>query len=128
MILHKTYQKSSIFGVLFVLFVFNSQNFLNPIYTLFFMVKTFVITGGAGFIGSHFCEFLLAKGEKVICIDNFLTSTPKNINHLKPDKNFTFIEHDVNNPILIKESVNYVLHLACPPSPIDFKRIPLEIL
>ena len=90
--------------------------------------KTFVITGGAGFIGSHFCEFLLNKGQKVVCIDNFLTSTSQNIAHLRSNAHFTFIEHDVNMPFTVSGSVDYVLHLACPPSPIDFKRIPLEIL
>lgn len=90
--------------------------------------KTFLVTGGAGFIGSHFCDFLLEKGHKVICIDNFLTSTPKNIAHLKDNKDFSFIEHDITIPIVIKGEVDYVLHLACPPSPIDFKKIPLKIL
>ncbi|MFC1733978.1 UDP-glucuronic acid decarboxylase family protein [candidate division KSB1 bacterium] len=91
-------------------------------------MKTFLITGGAGFIGSHFCDFLLEKGNKVICVDNFLTSTPKNIEHLKDNSNFSFIEHDVTQPTKVDEPVDYVLHLACPPSPIDFEKIPIKIL
>ncbi|PIN86339.1 NAD-dependent dehydratase [Candidatus Woesearchaeota archaeon CG10_big_fil_rev_8_21_14_0_10_44_13] len=91
-------------------------------------MKTFLITGGAGFIGSHFCEFLLDKGNRVICVDNFLTSSPKNIGHLKKNKDFRFIEQDVVKPFDIDEKIDYVLHLACPPSPIDFVKMPIKIL
>jgi len=89
-------------------------------------MKTFLITGGAGLIGSHFCEFLLEKGNKVICVDNFLTGRPENIKHLKND-NFEMIEKDVNEPFDVKE-VDYILHLASPASPIDFDKIPVDIM
>lgn len=92
------------------------------------MKKTFLITGGAGFIGSHFCDFLLGKGNKAICVDNFLTSKPRNIAHLKNNRDFVFIEHDIIQPLDIDEKVDYVLHLACPPSPIDFAKIPIKII
>lgn len=91
-------------------------------------MKTFLITGGAGLIGSHFCDFLLEKGNKVICVDNFLTSTPGNIEHLKKNRNFILINHDVVKPLKIEEKIDYLLHLACPPSPIDFVRMPIRIL
>ena len=91
-------------------------------------MKTTLITGGAGFIGSHLCEFLLDKGFKVICMDNFITGNIKNIEHFKNNKNFTLIKHDVSKHITINEPIDYVLHFASPASPIDYQKIPIQTL
>jgi len=90
--------------------------------------KTAIVTGGAGFLGSHLCEYLLAKGMKVICIDNFITGSNKNIEHLKKNPNFRFMEHDVTKHINIEEDVHYILHFASPASPIDYQQIPIQTL
>lgn len=90
--------------------------------------KTAVVTGGAGFLGSHLCEYLLAKGMKVICIDNFITGSNKNVEHLKKNPNFKFMEHDVTKHINIEEDVHYILHFASPASPIDYQQIPIQTL
>lgn len=103
-----------------------------------------IVTGGAGFIGSHLCEKLVEMGHEVICIDNFVTGAPKNIAHLleaaKNGKaNFKLIEHDITNPLHeLFPNTNYpvppeykidqVYHLACPASPIDYKDLPLQTL
>lgn len=89
--------------------------------------KTVLITGGAGFIGSHLCDFLLDKGHHVICMDNLISSNAKNISHLKDNENFEFIEHDVTKPIKIEQDIHYVLHFASPASPVDFDKIPIQI-
>ncbi len=91
-------------------------------------MKTTLITGGAGFIGSHLCDFLIEKGFKVICMDNFVTGNKKNIEHLKNNSNFTLIEHDISKHIKIDEPVDYVLHFASPASPIDYQKIPIQTL
>ncbi len=78
-----------------------------------------LITGGAGFLGSHFCDFLLAKGHEVICMDNLLTGSLENIAHIKNNK-FTFIKHNVTEHIKLDGPVDYVLHFASPASPIDY--------
>ncbi|MFA6888981.1 MAG: UDP-glucuronic acid decarboxylase family protein [Candidatus Woesearchaeota archaeon] len=91
-------------------------------------MKTVLITGGAGFIGSHLCDFFLAQKFKVICVDNFVTGSKLNIGHHLQNPLFSFIEHDVSKPFIVKESVDYVLHFACPASPIDYQKIPLETL
>jgi dTDP-glucose 4,6-dehydratase len=90
--------------------------------------KTYVITGGAGFIGSHLCEALLDEGNKVICIDNFITGNIKNIKHLSNDPDFELMEHDVTKYIEIKGRVDYVLHFASPASPVDYARYPIQTL
>jgi dTDP-glucose 4,6-dehydratase len=87
-----------------------------------------VVTGGAGFVGSHLCERLLAEGCEVICLDNLLTSSGKNIAHLKSLPSFTFIEHDITKRISIEGSVEYVLHFACPASPKDYLQRPISTL
>lgn len=91
-------------------------------------MKTVLITGGAGFIGSHLCDFLLEKGFKIICMDNFITGNKKNIEHLTTNENFNFINHDVSKHIKIDENIDYVLHFASPASPIDYQKIPIQTL
>jgi len=79
---------------------------------------TYLIAGGAGFIGSHICQRLLSDGNKVICIDNFITGSKKNIEPFLKNSNFSFIEHDIINPLPdIKENIDTILHLASPASP-----------
>ncbi len=86
-----------------------------------------VITGGAGFIGSHLVENLLQRGHEVICIDNLLTGSIDNIAHIH-DSGFLFIKHDVTNYIYIDGPVDYVLHFASPASPIDYLELPIQTL
>ncbi len=87
-----------------------------------------VITGGAGFLGSHLCDFLLEKGHEVICIDNLLTGSTDNIAHLMGRDTFTFIHHDVTNYIYIEGEIDNVLHFASPASPVDYLRLPIQTL
>jgi dTDP-glucose 4,6-dehydratase len=90
-------------------------------------VPTAVVTGGAGFLGSHLCDALLEKGMRVICIDNLDTGSLENIEHVHDD-GFAFLNHDVTCHIEIDESVDFVYHLASPASPIDYARLPLHTL
>lgn len=83
------------------------------------MSKTILITGGAGFIGSHLCEKLLSEGNSVICLDNFFTGSKRNIEHLLGNKNFELIRHDIVEPILVEADEIY--NLACPASPIHYQ-------
>jgi dTDP-glucose 4,6-dehydratase len=87
-----------------------------------------IVTGGAGFIGSHLCDFLLEKGHYVICVDNLLTGNIKNIKHNLQNKRFEFIKHDVTKPLKISGRIDYVLHFASPASPVDYMNYPLETL
>lgn len=87
-----------------------------------------VITGGAGFVGSHLCDAMIARGWKIICIDNLLTGAKENIEHLKKDSRFTFVQQDVCEPMNIRESADAVLHLASPASPDDYLKFPIETL
>jgi dTDP-glucose 4,6-dehydratase len=91
-------------------------------------MTTALVTGGAGFLGSHLCERLLAEGHRVICIDNFLTGARRNIEHLMEREDFRFIEHDVTIPFEVEEDVDYVLHFASPASPIDYLELPIQTL
>ncbi len=87
------------------------------------------MTGGAGFIGSHLCDKLIKSGYKVICLDNLLTGSKKNIEHLISNPNFEFVETDVCQPITYNLSpIRYLFHLASPASPADFEKIPEEVL
>ncbi len=86
-----------------------------------------LVTGGAGFLGSHLCDFLLGKGCEVVCMDNLLTGSLDNIAHIQ-DARFVFVEYDVTNFISIKGGVDYVLHFASPASPIDYLELPIQTL
>jgi dTDP-glucose 4,6-dehydratase len=86
-----------------------------------------LVTGGAGFIGSHLCESLLARGCEVVCMDNLLTGTTDNIAHIR-DPRFLFIKHDVTNYIVLEGALDYVLHFASPASPIDYLELPIQTL
>jgi len=90
-------------------------------------MTTSVVTGGAGFLGSHLCEYLLEKGHRVICLDNLDTGTLENIEHLR-DEAFQFRNVDCVDPIEVAEPVDFVFHLASPASPIDYLRLPLHTL
>jgi dTDP-glucose 4,6-dehydratase len=90
-------------------------------------VASAVVTGGAGFLGSHLCEHLLEQGLRVICVDNLESSSLENIEHLRGD-DFAFLNHDVIEPIEINEPVDFVFHLAALASPIDYLRQPLHSL
>lgn len=87
-----------------------------------------LVTGGAGFIGSHLCDRLLAEGHDVIAMDNLVTGSEDNIAHLAGNRHFKFIYHDVTNYIYVAGPIDVVMHLASPASPIDFARIPIPIL
>ncbi len=86
--------------------------------------KSILVTGGAGFLGSHLCEKLLAQGHHVICVDNLLTGQQRNIDHLRSNIRFTFIEHDVRAPIDL--NVEEIYNLACPASPIHYQNDPIK--
>ncbi|HUH21356.1 MAG TPA: UDP-glucuronic acid decarboxylase family protein, partial [Gaiellaceae bacterium] len=90
-------------------------------------VPTSIVTGGAGFLGSHLCESLLARGHRVICVDNLITSTLGNIEHLRGD-DFVFVNHDLIDHIEIPGEVDYVWHFAALASPVDYLRMPLHSL
>ena len=91
-------------------------------------MENVLVTGGAGFIGSHLCDFLLEKDYHVICVDNLLTGNEKNISHLLNNENFEFINHNVTKYIKINKSLNYILHFASPASPIDYLELPIQTL
>jgi dTDP-glucose 4,6-dehydratase len=87
-----------------------------------------VVTGGAGFLGSHLCDALVAGGAQVVCLDNFLTGTRSNIAHMVGKKSFKFLESDVTEYIHIPGQVDAVLHLASPASPVDYLQLPIQTL
>src|SRR5438045_7835603 len=90
--------------------------------------KISVVTGGAGFLGSHLTDRLLAEGHRVIAIDNLITGNPANIAHLGGNENYRFIKHNVSNYILVEETVDYVFHFASHASPIDYFEMPFRNL
>jgi dTDP-glucose 4,6-dehydratase len=90
--------------------------------------KTSVVTGGAGFLGSHLCDRLLAEGHSVICIDNLITGDTANIAHLFGNIRFRFFQHDVTEYIFLDGPVDYVFHFASPASPIDYLKFPIQTL
>lgn len=87
-----------------------------------------LITGGAGFIGSHLCEYLLNKGYGVICLDNFITGNPDNIASLIGRDNFRLIRYDVTQYIYVQGKIDYILHFASPASPVDYMKFPIHTL
>ena len=91
-------------------------------------MKKILITGAAGFLGSHLCDRYIKEGYAVIGMDNFITGDKKNIAHLLNHPNFKFINHDVTEYIDINENLNYILHFASPASPIDYLKIPIQTL
>ena len=90
-------------------------------------MPTTIVTGGAGFLGSHMCDYLLARGHRVICVDNLDTGSLQNVEHIR-DEAFEFIQHDLTEPFHIDGPVDNVFHLASPASPIDYLRLPLHTL
>ncbi len=87
-----------------------------------------IVTGGAGFLGSHLCDKLIAENHHVICIDNLITGDIANISHLIGNERFKFIKHDVTEYIFIEGQVNNILHFASPASPIDYLKLPIQTL
>jgi dTDP-glucose 4,6-dehydratase len=90
-------------------------------------LTTSLITGGAGFLGSHLCEELLARGHHVTCVDNLETGSLANIEHKRSDL-FSFVHADIIEPFFVEEPVDFVYHFASPASPIDYLRLPLQTL
>ena len=91
-------------------------------------MKNILITGAAGFLGSHLCDRFINEGFKVIGMDNFITGDKRNLEHLASNVNFEFIEHDVTKHITVDKKLNYILHFASPASPIDYLKIPIQTL
>ena len=91
-------------------------------------MTTSLIPGGAGFLGSHLCERLLAEGHRVTCVDNLITGKVANIQHLLEHSDFEFLEHDVSLPFEVEVAVDNVLHFASPASPIDYLELPIQTL
>ncbi|MGA9407864.1 MAG: NAD-dependent epimerase/dehydratase family protein, partial [Bacteroidota bacterium] len=92
------------------------------------MTKTSVVTGGAGFLGSHLCDRLLAEGHAVVCIDNLITGDTANIAHLFGNERFVFFQHDVTEYIFLDRNVDFIFHFASPASPIDYLKFPIQTL
>lgn len=86
-----------------------------------------IVTGGAGFLGSHLCDLLLSKGHQVICIDNMVTGSARNIEHISSDR-FTCLKNDVTKPIYFGDRIDYIFHLASPASPVDYLDLPIQTL
>ena len=91
-------------------------------------MSTCLVTGGAGFLGSHLCDELLARENRVICVDNFETGSLANIEHIRDPDRFSYVQADIIEPYHVEEPVDYVYHLASPASPIDYLRLPLHTL
>ena len=91
-------------------------------------MRRVLITGGAGFIGSHLCEFFLNKGWEVVCVDNLLTGSPDNVAHLLVDPRFSFLDLDVSGFIHVAGPIDAILHFASPASPIDYLELPIQTL
>ena len=92
------------------------------------LVATCLVTGGAGFLGSHLCDELLARGNRVICVDNLETGSLANIEHIRDPERFVHLNVDIIDPYFVDEPIDFVYHLASPASPIDYLRLPLHTL
>src|SRR3984957_10916643 len=90
-------------------------------------MPTSLVTGGAGFLGSHLCDELLARGHRVICVDNFETGSLENIEHIRSE-HFEYRQVDIIEPYFVQEAIDFVYHFASPASPIDYLRLPLHTL
>ena len=90
-------------------------------------MRSILIAGGAGFIGSHLCEYLLHRGDRIICLDNFRTGHPKNVSALTNHPYFKLVEHDITMPYMIK-GIDGIYNLACPASPIHYQDSPIETI
>ena len=91
-------------------------------------MKRALVTGGAGFLGSHLCEFLLGRGLQVVCMDNLITGTVGNIEHLAGNENFKFIKQDVTEYLYLPGPLDFIFHFASPASPIDYLELPIQTL
>jgi dTDP-glucose 4,6-dehydratase len=87
-----------------------------------------LVTGGAGFLGSHLCDRLLAEGHQVVCLDNLITGDIANISHLMGNSNFSFLNYDVTNYLFIDGKLDFIYHFASPASPIDYLKVPIQTL
>ena len=90
--------------------------------------KIVVVTGGAGFLGSHLCDRFLDEGYRVLCLDNLITGNLRNIRHQEKSRDFEYIRHDISKPVHIAGPVDYILHFASPASPVDYLRYPIQTL
>ncbi len=91
-------------------------------------MPTSLVTGGAGFLGSHLCDYLISRGQRVICVDNLETGSLENIRHLENGTDFRFETFDITDHYEIDEPIDFVYHMASPASPIDYARLPLHTL
>jgi dTDP-glucose 4,6-dehydratase len=91
-------------------------------------MKRSLVTGGAGFLGSHLCDRLLAEGHQVVCLDNLITGDIANISHLMGNPNFSFLNYDVTNYLFIDGKLDFIFHFASPASPIDYLKVPIQTL
>jgi dTDP-glucose 4,6-dehydratase len=87
-----------------------------------------LVTGGAGFLGSHLCDKLLSEGHDVVCLDNLSTGDVANIAHLKGNTHFSFVDYDVTNPFFLDGAIDFIFHFASPASPIDYLKLPIQTL
>ncbi len=87
-----------------------------------------LVTGGAGFLGSHLCDRLIREGHEVICVDNLITGSVDNVAHLFGNDAFRFIKHDVTEYLYVEGRLDYILHFASPASPVDYQRLPIQTL
>jgi UDP-glucuronate decarboxylase len=94
----------------------------------YFDDKEILITGGAGFLGSYMCEALIKSNARVTCLDNLVSGLPSNIEHLKGNENFNFIEHDISKPINFENELDLVIHMASRAAPFEFDKYPIQIL
>ncbi len=90
--------------------------------------KKVLVTGGAGFLGSHLCDRMLAEGYSVVCMDNLITGNIRNVEHLFGHPDFVFVQHDITNYVHVPSELHYILHFASPASPIDYLKIPIQTL